>query len=57
MKLTKNNYEIYSMFEYVMSHHFQNMYTGKFDGLKIKIYQTMRMLQLLNPGLYAHLSA
>jgi hypothetical protein len=31
------------------------MYTGKFDGLKIKIYQTMRILQLQNPPLYTHL--
>ncbi len=38
-----------------MNTHFQNMYTGKFDGLKIQIYQTMRVLQLLNPKLYSHL--
>lgn len=40
-----------------MNTYFQNMYTGKFDGLKIKIYQTMRILQLQNPTLYAHLQA
>ena len=28
-----------------MNNHFSNMYTGKFDGLKIKIYQMMRILQ------------
>lgn len=36
--------------------HYQNMYTGKFDGLKIKIYQVMRILQLINPKLSLHLT-
>lgn len=30
------------------------MYTGKFDGLKMKIYQMMRIIQKENPILYNH---
>lgn len=45
LKMTRNTYEVYSIFEFMMNQRYQNMYTGKFDGLKIKIYQMMKVLQ------------
>jgi len=45
LKMTTNTFEVYSIFESLVNHHYSNMYTGKFDGLKIKIYQMMRILQ------------
>lgn len=55
LKMTHNTYHVYFIFEHLMNNHFSNMYTGKFDGLKIKIYQMMRILQRENPNLYNHL--
>lgn len=54
LKMTRNTYEVYSIFEFMMNQRYQNMYTGKFDGLKIKIYQMMKVLQRQNSKLYNH---
>ena len=48
LKMTSNTFDVYSIFEHLMNYHYENMYTGKFDGLKIKIYQMMRIIQREN---------
>lgn len=40
-----------------MNNQYYQLYTGSFDGLKIKIYQFMRILQRERPELYDHLRA
>ncbi len=55
--MTDDNYIIYSIFEHLMNNHYYGMYIGKFDGLKIKIYQMMRIIQRESITLYNHFEA
>lgn len=57
LKITTNTFQVYSIFEYLMNNRYENMYTGKFDGLRMKIFQMMKILQKENPKLYNHLQA
>jgi ecotropic viral integration site 5 protein len=57
LKLTDDTYTCYSIFENLMNNQYYHLYTGNFDGLKIKIYQFMRILQRERPELYDHLRA
>jgi len=40
-----------------MNNQYYGMYTGNFDGLKLRIYQFMRMLEREIPDLFDHLRA
>jgi len=40
-----------------MNNQYYGLYTGNFDGLKIKIYQFMRLVERERPELYEHLRA
>ncbi len=40
-----------------MNNQYYGMYTSNFDGLKLKIYQFMRMLDRERPELAEHLRA
>jgi hypothetical protein len=40
-----------------MNNHYYGIYIGKFDGLKIKIYQMMRIIQRESITLYNHFEA
>lgn len=45
LKLTDDTYTCYAIFECLMNNQYYHLYTASFDGLKIKIYQFMRILQ------------
>lgn len=55
LKLTNNTYEVYTIFEYIMNNQYYRLYLGTFEGLKLKMYQFMRILECDRPELYAHL--
>ena len=57
LKMTDDTFTCYSIFENLMNNQYYHLYTGSFDGLKIKIYQFMRILQRERPELYDHLRA
>lgn len=54
LKLTDEKYEAYKIFEYLMNNPFYGMYSANFDGLRTKIYQFMRIVQIEKPKLYDH---
>ncbi len=54
LKMTEDQYEVYSMFEHLMNHQYHRMYDHNFHGIKIRIYQFMRLLQQHRPLLHAH---
>ena len=54
LKLTDDVFTAYKIFEYLMNNQFYGMYSANFDGLKIKIYQFMRIVQREKPKLYNH---
>jgi len=57
LKLTDDSYICYFIFEHLMNNQYYGMYTSNFDGLKLKIYQFMRMLDRERPELAEHLRA
>jgi hypothetical protein len=57
LKLTDDSYICYFIFEHLMNNQYYGMYTSNFDGLKVKIYQFMRMLDRERPELADHLRA
>lgn len=48
LKLTDNVFDVYSIFEHLMNNQYYGMYIGAFEGLKLKIYQFMRILERQN---------
>ena len=44
LKLTADSYTCYTIFEHLMNNQFSGLYTLHFHGLKVKIYQFMRLL-------------
>jgi len=42
--LTDDTFIVYTIFEHLMNNQYYGIYTGNFDGLKLKIYQFMRLL-------------
>lgn len=54
LKLTDDVFTGYKIFEYLMNNQFYGMYSANFDGLKMKIYQFMRIVQREKPKLYDH---
>ena len=57
LKLTENTFHAYQIFEYLMNHQFQGLYTYNFDQLRAKIYQATRIMQRELPKLYDHFEA
>lgn len=54
LKLSDDKFTVYRIFEYIMNNPFYGMYNANFDGLRLKIYQFMRIVQREKPKLYDH---
>lgn len=57
LKMTDDAYTCYFIFEHLMNNQYHSMYTHNFNGLKLKIYQFMRLLDRETPELFLHLRA